>query len=203
MKPCIKCGATNRDKSGKCRPCKKKSSAIWKKANSDKLRARSAEYRAANPEKVRATKARWEKANPGKSKAWQAKYRTENPEKARAATAKYRTKNPKKVKATTAKGREANPEAIRIWSHNRRARKIANGGKLSSNLAELLFKRQKGKCACCQEPLGGGYHLDHIVPLSLGGANEDWNIQLLTATCNLNKGAKTPIDYMRSKGLLL
>jgi hypothetical protein len=31
----------------------------------------------------------------------------------------------------------------------------------------------------------------------------DFNVQLLCATCNLNKNAKDPIDFMQSRGFLL
>ena len=66
------------------------------------------------------------------------------------------------------------------------------------------MKLQKGKCACCRTSLlEVKHHVDHIEPLSRGGANDDGNIQLLCATCNLQKGAKDPIEFMRLKGFLL
>ena len=88
-------------------------------------------------------------------------------------------------------------------NHNRRARMLEVGGKLSSGLSGRLFKLQRGKCACCKLPLGDDYHLDHIIPIDLGGANEDWNIQLLRAKCNCQKHNTHPIDFMQSKGFLL
>jgi 5-methylcytosine-specific restriction endonuclease McrA len=45
--------------------------------------------------------------------------------------------------------------------------------------------------------------MDHIIPLALGGANTDDNIQLLRATCNLQKHTKHPIDFMQQRGYLL
>jgi 5-methylcytosine-specific restriction endonuclease McrA len=87
--------------------------------------------------------------------------------------------------------------------HNRKARERANGGILSVGLAEKLFELQKGKCACCGQPLGEKYHMDHILPIVLGGPNEDWNIQLLRQRCNQQKHAKHPVDFMQSRGFLL
>jgi 5-methylcytosine-specific restriction endonuclease McrA len=81
--------------------------------------------------------------------------------------------------------------------------KKETGGKLSSKLAARLFVLQKGKCACCLQPLGDDYHIDHIMPLALGGTNTDDNIQLLRAKCNLQKNAKHPVDFMQQRGFLL
>lgn len=91
----------------------------------------------------------------------------------------------------------------RVNCQNRRARKRENGGKLSADLKDRLFKLQRGKCACCGKPLGDRYHLDHIIPIALGGPNEDWNIQLLKASCNARKGCKDPIEFMQQQGFLI
>jgi 5-methylcytosine-specific restriction endonuclease McrA len=48
-----------------------------------------------------------------------------------------------------------------------------------------------------------GYHKDHVVPLALGGEHAPNNIQLLCPACNLSKGARHPVDFMQSKGMLL
>jgi 5-methylcytosine-specific restriction endonuclease McrA len=45
--------------------------------------------------------------------------------------------------------------------------------------------------------------MDHIIPLSLGGKNEDKNIQLTCPRCNKEKGGKDPVVFAQSKGLLL
>lgn len=126
-----------------------------------------------------------------------------NPEKIKGYTTEYRRANRKACNARIAKWEAANPEARRVINQNRRARKRANGGRLSPGLASKLFKLQRGKCACCGKPLGTDYHLDHIMPLALGGQNADSNMQLLTATCNLQKRAKHPVDFMQQRGKLI
>ena len=115
----------------------------------------------------------------------------------------WRSENKEKVRLNSQRWQSANPEKCRIKDHNRRARKLASGGKLSHGLAVKLFKLQRGKCAFCKQPLGVKYHLDHIMPLALGGSNTDDNIQLLHATCNFQKSAKHPIDFMQQRGFLL
>jgi 5-methylcytosine-specific restriction endonuclease McrA len=109
--------------------------------------------------------------------------------------------NKEHCNAVVAARRAANTEATRIQKLNRRGR--ASGGKLSKGLSVRLFKLQRGKCACCGQPLGTDYHLDHIMPLALGGSNTDENIQLLRATCNRQKNAKHPIDFTQQRGFLL
>jgi len=91
----------------------------------------------------------------------------------------------------------------KIVQQNRRARKKYNGGRLSKGLSNKLYKLQRGKCACCGKSLGDDYHLDHRMPLALGGVNEDLNMQLLRSKCNREKHAKHPIDFMQSRGFLL
>lgn len=46
-------------------------------------------------------------------------------------------------------------------------------------------------------------HVDHVMPLALGGDNTRSNIQILCAPCNLSKNAAHPVDYARSLGKLL
>lgn len=70
-------------------------------------------------------------------------------------------------------------------------------------MAKKLYELQRGKCACCCKPLGNNYHLDHRVPLARGGRNEDCNMQLLRAKCNMQKSAKDPIEFMQERGFLL
>lgn len=66
-----------------------------------------------------------------------------------------------------------------------------------------LLERQRGKCAACSCDIRKRSDVDHIVPVSAGGSNELGNLQLLCQTCNRSKGAKDPISFMRSRGLLL
>ena len=165
---------------------RKRARAICRKynsENSDTRRAASKNWRTNNPDKAREAAKKWREANPDYYTEW----RKANPEKTIAAVKKWKAKN---------------PEADRVHRQNRRSRQ-ANSGNLSKNIAVNLLKLQRGKCACCGQPLGDDYHLDHIMPLALGGTNTDNNIQLLRAECNLQKHAKHPVDYMQERGMLL
>lgn len=56
----------------------------------------------------------------------------------------------------------------------------------------VVYERDGGQCMECGKYVGrDDYHVDHIVPVSKGGA--EWelsNLELLCPKCNLTKGAK-------------
>lgn len=233
VRPCVKCGETDRYTNGKCRPCNMAFAAAWRLNNLEKEKASGVAWRKANPERLKAVKDAWHLANPGKATAYTAKYRATHPDRRKASVAAWvkaneqknkenkaawhkenrekcntrsqawRRDNAERVKVTTKAWKKANPEALRIQSSTRRARKLGSGGALSKGLTEKLFNQQKGKCPCCKKSLGKDYHLDHIVPLAKGGANSDENMQLLRSICNQNKCAKDPIAFMQERGFLL
>ena len=176
---CKKCDAiTERNCSGTCKPCQSARSKKWREDNKEKHIARVAKWHAENPLRVKEKQAKWAAKNPEKLRLKSARWRAANLDKAR--------------------------EIGRRNQHNRQSKKTESGGTLSSGLVDKLFVLQRGKCACgCKKQLGNNYHLDHIMPLSLGGSNTDNNIQLLTATCNMKKHAKHPIDFMQEKGFLI
>ena len=219
MKACTKCGTSDRYSDGKCKQCARDRANAYRLANPEKTKERKAKYRAENPEKVKATHCASVEKNKEKYKISKADYAIRNADRIRAykknwaslrdkaATNQRQSElyvlNPKRFKEANDRWVAKNKEAVRARWHNRQAKKRASGGKLSSGLSDKLIKLQRGKCACCGLPLGDDYHLDHIVPIALGGANEDWNIQLLRAICNLQKSAKHPVDFMQSRGFLI
>ena len=162
------------------------------------------DWRAANPkEKVDRIKKQRRERGPDEIRAASAKWRAKNLEKAKATSRKWKADNPERARALHARWQLAHPENRRIRRQNRRALERKAGGRLSQGLAEKLFKLQRGKCVCCGLPLGNDYHLDHRMPLVLGGANEDWNMQLLRSLCNMLKHTKHPVEFMQSKGFLI
>lgn len=134
-------------------------------------------------------------------------YRTKNKEKIKASRIVYTLKNVDSAKERKKQWRANNIAHVRekgkIYAHTRNAKKSFSNGVLSYGLVDRLLKLQRGKCVCCNQPLGDDYHLDHIMPLHLGGTNTDNNIQLLRSTCNLQKYTKHPVDFMQSRGFLL
>jgi 5-methylcytosine-specific restriction endonuclease McrA len=171
----------------------RRKTAEWRAANAEKAKAQSAAsyavWYAANREaKLAATKA-WKAANVDKVSA-RDKKRYANPERKKA------------IRAAVTRWVARNPEKVVMYWRDRRARKEANGGRLSRGIVGKLMKLQRGCCAVCREKLVK-HHLDHIVPLNAGGANSDENVQLLCPFCNLSKGHRDPVEFMQSLGRLL
>lgn len=177
--------------------------AKWRKENKETKKTCSARWYAENAERLRAKTKQWRLNNPEKAKALDAEQYHKNKEKNRLRCIEYREKNRDKIKARQSRYTREHLAEARAKNHNRRVRKMQNGGKLSRDIFDRLFRLQKGKCVCCGQPLGKRPHLDHILPLALGGKNEDSNVQLLTAHCNAQKFTKHPIDFMQSRGFLL
>lgn len=219
IKFCKKCNTeTQRYVGGRCKNCHHISTRKYRTANKDSELERHSKYRVDNAAKIRESNAKYRANNADKCRAAVAKcratnpnyhviYRTSNKEKLRKYNAVYQVLyyvlNKEKINLKNTKYRKENQDKSRVYCQNYHARKINNGGKISADIKKRLFSMQQGKCAYCYKYLGDDYHLDHIMPLSLGGDNTDNNIQLLHSKCNLQKHAKHPVDFMQSKGYLL
>lgn len=218
--------------STRCKLCKSGEHAKWRKANPEKVKENNANWYAANTEKARAYSREYARKHPVQVKARiaackkahearveqlspaekaviekdkkdrqrvsSAKWYRKNAERARLSTSMWRMLNPDKNKQYRIAYRKEKGHIERAARHKRRA-----SGTLSSRIVKKLMSLQRGKCACCGIRLGNKYHLDHIVPIALGGTNTDDNVQLLHAKCNLQKAKKHPIDFMQERGFLL
>lgn len=110
---------------------------------------------------------------------------------------KWRLANLDRQRENIRRWKLANPDKVRS---DRRARKIEK----RRSLVNRLLKAQNGRCAYCKARLAGSnHHLDHVMPLKLGGPDEHSNLQLTCPPCNMAKGAKHPVDYARQRGMLL
>lgn len=187
----------------------------------EKERARSRAYAKeryeSSPAEILAKGAKWRAENKDKAKASYTKYREENrekvrlsvkarydadPEKMKQCVARWQANNQKKVKEDHSAWGKRNRDKTRVYNHNRRLR--VGDGVLSAGIVKRLGAMQKWKCACCNADLTKeAYHLDHMMPLALGGENIDANMQLICVPCNLSKHAKHPINFMQSRGMLL
>jgi 5-methylcytosine-specific restriction endonuclease McrA len=85
-------------------------------------------------------------------------------------------------------------KALRQTERGRR-RKLA-GKPFKAEEITALYGRQQGRCFYCGTPLAfGEFHLDHYIPLKMGGPHEITNIVIACGPCNLKKGALSPLEY--------
>ena len=62
----------------------------------------------------------------------------------------------------------------------------------SKNIRQILYGRQEGKCNLCKHHFElRHFHTDHIIARSKGGPDVDANLQLLCASCNTIKSARS------------
>lgn len=121
----------------------------------------------------------------------------------------YRAAHPEIVRQSKRKWREANREYTAKYRH---MRYMKNRGKYLSRTslkraisagAELfteedirrLYEKQGGTCLYCGCDLSGGYHVDHFIPLAVGGRNLPSNLVLACASCNGSKSNKAPWNW--------
>ena len=170
--------------------------AAWHAVNKEHVFKRRQEYYLANKDKIRANYAEWYAKNRDSEIANAAARRAKNPEKDRENARAWYHANHEQGRAAREAWFAANPHKKRTYSETRRARKMGAPGQVSSNIIDILMEKQQGKCACCGEALTT-FHLDHIMPLALGGAHADENMQLLTPRCNMMKGGRHPDVYAK------
>jgi 5-methylcytosine-specific restriction endonuclease McrA len=162
---------------------------VWRESNKDKISSRMAErYREKGGEIRLKAKMHYEK----------------NSETIKARAAKYRVENREKVSSTIKRHYQANKGKYREYGRSRKARVRGAQGSFKQSDLERIFAKQKGRCAYCRSNLQSGVkHLDHIIPITLGGSNMPSNLQYLCMPCNLKKGSKDPLSFARQLGRLL
>lgn len=174
----------------------------WADANPDKVLAKQRAYVERNKERVLESKRAYNAKYSSENATYCREYKKKNAAAIAEYNKQYRRNNPDAVRNALQRWRASNKDRTLIHATNRKARK--SGGRLSNDIAARLMQAQRGACPCCRADLSTtGHHLDHIMPLALGGTNTDDNVQLLCPPCNLSKHAKHPVDFMQQRGYLL
>lgn len=132
---------------------------------------------------------KWKKWKKAQSKAYK-KYYEKNKEKFKERARKYRENNKEKIKNNQKKYYEKEENRIKRRLSNRKRierLKTTSDGTVTKNAILGMLEGQDRKCKLCKCDLLSDYHIDHIHPVSKGGAHSISNIQLLCPFCNLSK----------------
>jgi 5-methylcytosine-specific restriction endonuclease McrA len=79
----------------------------------------------------------------------------------------------------------------RAQSSKRRAAARASHTHYTQDDVQSLWSTLDRCCGYCGQSIDGEvWHVDHVIPLSLGGSNGPENITLACEQCNLSKGSK-------------
>lgn len=81
----------------------------------------------------------------------------------------------------------------RMQQLNKRAARAMVPGKLTLEDGFWMWEQGEGICVFCGSP---ATEFDHGTPLSRGGWNTTWNIQLTCRPCNAKKGQRTNAEYI-------
>jgi len=156
---------------------------ICKKCNAKKTR----EYNEKFPDKKREMNKRYYDNNKeallGKAK----EYYGSNKETLLEKSKEYYSKNKEKIKVRVAEYRKTpKGKVVKINSSNKRREKEKQG---SINSDDLIFLRENiNSCEICGCELNdSNVHLDHIIPLSIGGAHRINNVRYICSSCNLQR----------------
>ena len=149
------------------------------------------EWRKKNPEKHRGNVERYNSSS--KAKACHKRYRDKNKEDRNAYCREWYKDNKESVikrnaiyfKTTKGKQIKAVAEA---------KRRGAEGSFTVQDIKDL-YAIQGGRCYYCSVDIEGGYHIEHMTPLSRGGKNDVSNICLACAPCNCRKHTKTAEEF--------
>lgn len=211
-KRCTKCGEvkpvsgfsrSKADRSGLQRWCKECVKAHYKAHQKEEAAKRRA-YRNANLEKVLSREKAYREARTeeqiARSKAYSKAYRKAHREElASRKKAYYDTHREERIAYTKAYNK-AHPDKRMDAHHRRRARKRSAPG--SHTAADIIRQGDSQHWNCwwngphCEGYCKDKYHVDHRIPLCQGGSDGPENLVISCPTCNLEKGSKTPWEWL-------
>ena len=182
----------------------KAKSQAWRVANKDRHLANARNWYARNPERVNERPKAWAATNKEraavKRRIRERRYRDESPEEFRAYQRKWYAEHIKERRVKKKAWRASNPTGAKL---SKARRKGALVGHFTNDDIIKIRALQKDRCAYCRRALKEGGEVDHIIPISKGGANYPCNLQLTCKPCNASKQDADPIAFARRLGKVL
>ena len=117
-------------------------------------------------------------------------YHSENAERVRVRRQRYYLENLERERERMRNWQRENRDACARNAARRRARKRSVDH--APYCRAEIFARWGGMCCYCDSP---AEHLDHVTPISRGGADAAPNLVPACAPCNQSKGAKRLVEW--------
>lgn len=180
-------------------------------ANLEKLRAQDREQYARNPEPDKTRQREYRKKFPAKvaasrartfakhGKEYQARFLKKHRNRILAQQQTYRANNRQAMRDRSRQWRKRNPDKLAAQAARKRARKLSlQIGDQQPITAFYKFVKSAAriKCYWCKRSTRkGGRQVDHILPLSAGGAHAIWNLCCACTKCNQRKHTSLPEQF--------
>jgi len=179
----------------------------YREANQDKIKA----YRDTHKDEAEGYHQKYREVHKAEIKLYELEYRKTHKEQIQQNWVEYYKAHKEELVAKAATYSVTHKEAREAWRQKnldklsaytaaRRALKVgALIGATSNQRAEIreIYQRAQEeprvRCYLCGKLIPKGHrHVDHIVPLSKGGAHRPSNLAVACAKCNMRKNAKMP-----------
>ena len=147
--------------------------------------------------KEKESRNRWDAINAERRKENRKRRYKVNSEQEKENNRRWRQANPEKLKKIFKLWRQNNPNKINSFSAKRRAAKLQRTPLWLTKKQLLEIQSFYTKAKEMESLTGVKHHVDHIVPLqgdNVSGLHVPWNLQVISATENINKGNKWHVD---------
>lgn len=130
-----------------------------------------------------------------------AAYNKKHPERVAKNMRECRARDPERFREQQRIFRKKNPEKVRIWHHNKHAKRRAAkyktvSGRITRNEWDAIKEKHGHRCIyCLKKP--PRLTMDHFIPLSKGGEHTASNIVPACHLCNSRKTNIDPQEFAR------
>ena len=156
---------------------------VYREAHKEETSVRNKTYRETHKEEISVRNKAYNEAHKEEIKAYCEVWYKANKEKINAQCKAYNETHKEERKAY----REANRDKANARSVKRRALKTRS---ILPTTDDELIKNLYKQRAVMTEEHGEPHHVDHIIPLSIGGAHHQDNLRIITAKENMEKNDK-------------
>jgi len=175
-----------------CHVCRQKDKLAYCERNREREAARARKWYAENQERASASRRKYYRENREAVIASSQKWAESNRKKSNGYKQKWAKANPEKMRECRTRWVKENPEKRQVINRRRKHREANVISNLSGDEWLMILEKYGHKCLCCGST--DNLTIDHVLPLSMGGALIAGNVQPLCGVCNSAKGPRF-IDY--------